>query len=415
MDSSTKLSTKRLSANPSRIPSPRAEVGSKPLLRSAEGTDLRAGSKHVFDVHIPYHEIEERQTRWQKALRFEKTDRVPVLTPFHSRYFVSMLGISANKYFWDAETMLYCQVFWKAWVLNNILSDFSDLEARVDQGHYTESWALGCELGFDDHEPWIKSHPVKTEKDLTALEQRDILDNAAIEHEVAMRQQMMELADRYVLRFADGTEVYPAANMRPPRGTVGLFTLATDLRGPDIYLDIKLRPDFAHRLMEIVTGKVIQRWEWLAREFNYPLEGIYICDDSAASLSPQDYRQFVLPYNQRFKERFGGPCTVHCCGRAGHLVPIWADELGVDVLWNFSYETDRRKVAQYMAGKTVLVGNVNWKLICQGTPDEVRADALDVLQTFAAHGGHILSTTNIAPGTDPVNINAMYQAVEAYS
>lgn len=368
----------------------------------------------IYDIKLPYDEILARQDRWEKTQRFEPTDRPPVLTPFHSRYFVAMLGLSPEKYFWDAETMLDCQLFWKAWVLNNIDSDFFDLAARVDQGHYTESWALGCELGFDDYEPWIKGHPIQDENDLAALEQADVLDNPAVEHETTMRQQMTALADDYVLRFADGTKIYPAAEMKPPRGTLATFTLATDLRGSEIYLDTQLQPDFVHRLMEIVTAKVIDRWQWLGEAFDYPLTGTYLCDDSATALSPKAYREFVLPYNRRFKEQFGGSCILHCCGPANHLVPIWADELGVDTLWNFSYETDRRKVAEYMSGRTVLVGNVNWKQIAQGRPNEIQADALDVLETFAPGGGHILATTNIPPGASVENINAMFRAAESY-
>jgi uroporphyrinogen-III decarboxylase len=116
----------------------------------------------------------------------------------------------------------------------------------------------------------------------------------------------------------------------------------------------------------------------------------------------------------RLKRHFGGKCTVHCCGRASHLVPIWANELEVDIFWNFSHEIDRRKMAEHMGGKTVLIGNVNWRQVCQDTPETIYDDALDVLETFAPYGGHILSTTNIAPGTCAENVNAMYRAAVAY-
>jgi uroporphyrinogen-III decarboxylase len=370
---------------------------------------------HTFEVNLPYQEILERQTRWDKTYRFEPTDHAPVLTPFHSRYFVSMRGISPERYFWDPQVMLETQMTWKTWVMNHIHSDYFDTKSRVDQGHYGESWALGCELGFDDYEPWIKSHPVRDEKDLAALEQRDILDNPAVEHETTMRERMQAMADEYVLRFADGTEVHPAAEIKPGIESLGLFTLATDLRGPEIYIDVKLRPDFVHRLMDIVTAKVIRRLAWVKEEFGYLFPDIYICDDSSAMLSPDDYREFVLPYNLRYKQHFGGTCTVHCCGRANHLVPIWADELGVGVFWNFSYETDRHKMAQAMGGRTVLVGNVNWRSISQGTPQDVYADAMDVLEVFSPYRGHILSTTNIPPGTSADNINAMHRAALAYT
>jgi uroporphyrinogen-III decarboxylase len=200
--------------------------------------------------------------------------------------------------------------------------------------------------------------------------------------------------------------------MKPPNGTVGLFTLAADLRGAQIYLDTITNPALVERLMDIVTDKVIQRLEHVRREYGYPFADSYICDDASAQLSPGAYRRFVLPYNRRLKEHFGGKLTLHCCGRAGHLVPIWADELGVDILWNFSYETDRRKVAQRMGGKTVLVGNVNWKLVNAGTPEEVYADALDAIEVFSAHGGHILSSPNIPPSVSAENLNAMTRAAK---
>jgi len=369
----------------------------------------------TYDVTIPYTEITARRARWAAAQRLERVEPVPVFTPFHSRFFVGQLDLPPERYFRDARAMLGCQLWWRAWVLNNVRSDFHDLAFWADQGDYGESWALGCELAFDEHSPWIKTHPVRDEADLVALERRDPLDNPAIAHEARMREQMAELAEDYVLRFADGVQIRPAEGIRPRNSTVGLFTLARDLRGPEIYVDIKQRPHLVHRLMAIVTEKTIQRLEWIRREFNYPMQDVFINDDSAASLSPRDYREFVLPYNLHFKNHFGGTCTLHCCGPATHLVSIWADELGVDIMWNFSFETDRHRVAGYMGGKAVLMGNVNWKLIALGTPDEVYRDALDVLQTFASYGGHILSTPNIAPGAPLQNINAMYRAAQDFA
>jgi hypothetical protein len=43
--------------------------------------------------------------------------------------------------------------------------------------------------------------------------------------------------------------------------------VATDLRGPDIYLDLYDRPNFVHALMEIVFEKTIERLEWVRRNF----------------------------------------------------------------------------------------------------------------------------------------------------
>ena len=354
---------------------------------------------NILDVNLPYEEILARRDPLDRAYRFKK------LTVFRFWHLFTPVFTWKNlekalqrKRILDPEVMLEVQCQGKAWVLNNVQTDFTELDiGAVDMGHYYESWALGCELDFDDFPRGSKSHPIRTEQDLTALAAIDINDNPMTVHEDKMRKRMTELAGDYALRFADDKLVYPAEGIRPPNGTVGLFTLAADLRGSEIYLDTMTNPDMVERLMEIVTDKVIQRLSFVRREFGYPVDGSYICDDASAQLSPAAYRRFVLPYNRRLKEHFGGKLTLHCCGRAGHLVPIWANELGVDILWNFSFETDRRKVAQLMGGKAALIGNVNWKLINAGTQDEIYSDARDTIEVFCPYGGHILSAPNIRP------------------
>ena len=73
---------------------------------------------NIFRIKLPYPKISKRKARWDKTYHFERTDRVPVLTPFHSRYFIHMLDISAEKYLYDPEMMLSTQLWWKAWTLN---------------------------------------------------------------------------------------------------------------------------------------------------------------------------------------------------------------------------------------------------------------------------------------------------------
>lgn len=151
----------------------------------------------------------------------------------------------------------------------------------------------------------------------------------------------------------------------------------------------------------------------MRREFGFPFRDIYICDDSAAMLSPRDYQEFVLPYNRCYKEHFGGHYMVHCDGPADHLIPLWA-KLGADRFWNFSYETSRQKMAEHFGGKAVLVGNINWQKIAYGAPDDVYADTLNALEIFAPYGGYIVSTPNIPPGAPVENTNAMHRAVLDY-
>jgi uroporphyrinogen-III decarboxylase len=223
--------------------------------------------------------------------------------------------------------------------------------------------------------------------------------------------EMLDLAQDYRLCFADGQTVDAVDLVSMPATTTGIFTLATDLRGPEIYLDVKLRPDFVKELLEAVTDEVIERQEYLRDTYDLPRTGTFIIDDSAAILSPDDYREVLLPFNLRYKEHFGGRCTVHCDGRADHLLPIYAEELRIDCFWSFGYQTNKAKTAAALGGQAALVGNINPMNMLNGAHQDVLDETMEALQAFAPCGGYIIMDgSNIAPGTPLENINALSEA-----
>ncbi len=339
-----------------------------------------------------------------------------MLPCFLPRYWLAALGVHYSAYFRSAELMLHTQLQAKKWILENIKSDFYDLSLYPDMCHHDEAWALGCDIEWDDEwHPWIRTHPICDESSLRDLRQIDVTDNRAIRFFRHRWEEMLHLAEDYRLCFADGVKINAVELISVPLGTTGIFTLATDLRGPDIYLDVKLRPAFVKELLELVTDKVIERQEHLRSTYRLSHQDTFICDDSAAILSPDDYREFILPFNLRYKEHFGGMCTVHCDGRADHLLPIYRDELSIDCFWSFGYQTDRRKVAKHLGGKAVLVGNINPLTVRTGPAQAVFDETLTALQAFAPYGGYIIMDgSNIPPGSPPENINAMSEAALAY-
>jgi uroporphyrinogen decarboxylase len=169
------------------------------------------------------------------------------------------------------------------------------------------------------------------------------------------------------------------------------------------------------QFLDILTNKVIERQEYLRVTHGLQPHDTFICDDSAAILSADDYRRFLLPYNLRYKEHFGGLCTLHCDGRANHLLPIFADDLRIGCFWSFGYQTDRAVTAAYLGGRAVLVGNINPIIVHTGPVETVFEETLSALQAFAPRGGYIIMDgSNIPPGTPPENINAMADAALAY-
>jgi uroporphyrinogen-III decarboxylase len=126
----------------------------------------------------------------------------------------------------------------------------------------------------------------------------------------------------------------------------GPLTTANQLMGYDklIYLMFD-RPDLMHRLMDVVTESLIL---WVKKQkevIGEPLDwcigdqqvymgangGIWFSDDDAVLMSPETYREFVVPYNSRILKEFGGG-AVHYCGNATHHADSFLEMEGLKAL-----------------------------------------------------------------------------------
>lgn len=112
----------------------------------------------------------------------------------------------------------------------------------------------------------------------------------------------------------------------------GPLTTANQLMGYDklIYL-MQDNPAAVHELMEKITETLI-RWVKAQKEvIGEPLNecfgdqqvyvgknaGIWFSDDDCVLMSPKTYREFVVPYNARILQEFGGG-ILHYCGNGTH-------------------------------------------------------------------------------------------------
>ncbi len=114
----------------------------------------------------------------------------------------------------------------------------------------------------------------------------------------------------------------------------GPLTTANQLIGYDklIYLMFDY-PNLMHELMDKVTEALIlwvkKQKEVIGEPMNECIgdqqvylgknAGIWFSDDDAVLMSPETYREFVVPYNSRILTEFGGG-IVHYCGNATHHV-----------------------------------------------------------------------------------------------
>lgn len=377
----------------------------------------------IIEIAVPIEEIEARRERVEKTRRFETPDRVPVIPAIAHRLMVPQVGVSFRDYFSDPETMLRTQILCQKWLLENVRTDAYSITgawtgAWTDFQNTFEAGSLGCQIHFpDDDIPWVGEGWVKSDDDLRRLEAFDYVDNGINARQVAYRRAMIDVAEKYPVRFQGGPVFYPGANPSLTNTSDGPFGVTGDVMGQvEAFTAIYERPDFVHEVLRIVTGKMIQWLDFCAEEMNLsqPIDFAWT-DDLAVSLSAATFREFALPYNQQMRFHFDGRASLHMCGKSDHLLAIFRDDLQIDEFQGFGYQVDLDRVAQEMAGRVVLLGNVSPMLIHSGTPEQIREATRQVIEKLAPHRGLIIQDgSNIPPGTPLENINAMTEAAELY-
>jgi uroporphyrinogen-III decarboxylase len=104
------------------------------------------------------------------------------------------------------------------------------------------------------------------------------------------------------------------------------------LWGSDLFLALYDQTDLVHSLLAKISDTYeafLDAWfqcspprDELHSYFGHAhLGAICVRDDSAMNLSPEMYREFILPYNDRILTHFGGG-AIHSCGRVDHFVPL---------------------------------------------------------------------------------------------
>ncbi|MCX7591373.1 MAG: uroporphyrinogen decarboxylase family protein [Kiritimatiellae bacterium] len=113
------------------------------------------------------------------------------------------------------------------------------------------------------------------------------------------------------------------------------------LLGSNLFLTLVDRPSLMHDLLNLVTetySRFMRRWIEIAQtpasagcaiHWQMMHRGtIMLRDDSAMNLSPEMFREFIAPYDQKLLDEFGGG-AVHFCGRGSHFIGPLSQMSGV--------------------------------------------------------------------------------------
>jgi MtaA/CmuA family methyltransferase len=252
------------------------------------------------------------------AIRGEASDRTPVF-PLLMFFAQQRAGISYREFATNGKALAGAQLAIRERFPVDALTVCSDaFRLPAD---------LGAEMAYpDDKPPYAKNHLIQGEADLLKLGRPDPTARGS-------RMADRLLGVRTLARAAGGDCLVVGWVDMP-------FAEACSLVGlTEFMLLLVDQPELAHRILDWITVRVID-FSLAQVEAGAPLIG---AGDAAASLvSADQYREFVLPYEQRVSAAIhaaGGLVKLHICGQTTHLlddmVKSGADLSNVDHLVPF--------------------------------------------------------------------------------
>lgn len=184
----------------------------------------------------------------------------------------------------------------------------------------------------------------------------------------------------------------------------------TALRGPEqAMIDLFDRPKFVRAVMDMQAEAIIQRAEKLVTT---GIDALYIGDPlaSASLISPRHFERFCLPAYQKFCRHFNQDVLIyiHICGDSNAILEMLADT-GVHVVepldpaGGVSVADAKRRIGD----KVALMGGLSTNTLCWGTPEEVRAEAIQKCREGGPHGYILAASCMVPPETPLENLHAM--------
>lgn len=285
--------------------------------------------------------------RIARVLENKKVDVLPLI--FWRPQNISVPGktYDMEEQFYDKEKMLYGHLEEIADCAQNTFDAPLCLRPNFGTVFIPSMFGLKYKVPKDTF-AWITSHLSKDEIrgfNFPDLDKTDLMKRA-IEYIQFFKEKLPEWIHVYL------------------PDTIGPFEIAHSVYGDNLFCDIYDDPSFIHYLLELCTDVYIQVTERLKKIIGEEKKncyhghalsrGIYmrnggtrISEDSATLISPRHIDKFVIPYDEKALEVFGGG-FIHFCGKNDYLLAsflnlddVRAINLGNPEMYNFDITMQR--------------------------------------------------------------------------
>ena len=201
---------------------------------------------------------------------------------------------------------------------------------------------------------------------------------------------------------------------------------ATFLRGLDqLLMDLLAEPELVEFLLDKFTDFYLAYFDRLLTAAHGRIDILRIADDLGMQdrllMSRELIDQFIAPRLRRLVEMahsHGVPVMFHSCGAVVPLIDRLI-EVGIDILDPVQVTArgmNPELLKENFGSRICFHGSIDTQhLLPHGTPDQVRANVLEMLDILSPGGGFILAPSHILQTDVPTaNILALYETAFAY-
>lgn len=270
---------------------------------------------------------------------------------------------------------------------------FSDILIPVE--------AMGMKVTFTEKRGPVFANPIRTEEQADKL---ILLDDITSEESMPFMRE----AIRLILKSLDGRVPLIGFSGAP-------FTLATYMIEGEtsknftwIKRMMYSNPPFLHNLLGKIATVVTH---YLKLQINAGVQAVQLFDTWAGSLSPDDYKEFALPYVQKVisnVSNMGVPVILYANGVSSILELMCSsspDVIGID--WRVDIGDARKRVGD----KVALQGNLD-PCALYAEPAVIKRYVKDILAKYGSGPGHIFNLGHgILPDTPVEHAKALVEMV----
>lgn len=258
-----------------------------------------------------------------------------------------------------------------------------------------EAAGIGCEIdwGGEDQMPTVRAHPFPDPESVRIP--KDFLARPPI---VAVTEAIQTLKKTY------GKEVAIIGKVMGP------WTLSYHLHGlQDFLVKTITAPDLVHRFLRVLKAVTLR---FARAQIEAGIDLLCLADHVTGDLvSPECYRDFLLPVHQEIAGSLPCPIILHVCGDTTNRLEYIA-QTGF-AAFHFDSKVKTKMARQIVKERISLVGNMNnAQTLLGGSEEAVRAEARSALED----GVDVLAPECAVPLRTPVrNLRILSEEAQSFA